>query len=85
MTGFPDFKRIPFNPISKRCQFQWPRGVRLACYIALNLEHFIYGEGGVDLDRTSASPNLRSYLWREYGNRVGVWRVLDLFDEMECP
>jgi len=85
MTGFPDFKRIPFNPISKRRQFQWPGGVRLACYIALNLEHFIYGEGGVDLDRTSASPNLRSYLWREYGNRVGVWRILDLFDEMEMP
>ena len=85
MIGFPDFKRIPFNPISKRRQFQWPGGVRMACYIALNLEHFIYGEGGVDLDRTSASPNLRSYLWREYGNRVGVWRILDLFDEVEMP
>jgi peptidoglycan/xylan/chitin deacetylase (PgdA/CDA1 family) len=53
--------------------------------LALNLEHFIYGEGGVDLDRTSPSPNLRSYLWREYGNRVGVWRLLDLFDELEFP
>ena len=65
MTGFLDFKRIPFSPISERHQFQWPGGVRLACYLALNLEHFIYGEGGVDLDRASAPPNLRSYLWRE--------------------
>jgi len=85
MAGFPDFKRISFSTIKDRPQFHWPGSKRLACYLALNLEHFIYGEGGVDLDRTSPSPNLRSYLWREYGNRVGVWRLLDLFDELEFP
>lgn len=85
MTEFADFKRLTFTPIRSRPQFTWPGGKRLACYIALNLEHFIYGEGGVDLDRNSPPPNLRSYLWREYGNRVGVWRILDLFDEMEMP
>lgn len=85
MTDFPDFKRLNFTPLRGRPQFTWPDGKRLACYIALNLEHFIYGEGGVDLDRPSPPPNLRSYLWREYGNRVGVWRILDLFDELEMP
>ena len=85
MAGLPDFKRISFSAIKDRPQFHWPDGKRLACYLALNLEHFIYGEGGVDLDRTSPPPNLRSYLWREYGNRVGVWRLLDLFDELEFP
>ena len=25
------------------------------------------------------------HLWRDYGNRVGVWRLLDLFDEFELP
>ena len=82
MTSFLDFKRINFSSIRNRSQFQWPGEARLACFFALNLEHFIYGEGGVDLDRASAPPNLRSYLWREYGNRVGVWRILDLFDEL---
>ena len=85
MNNFSDFKRISFTPISERHQFHWPGDVRLACYLALNLEHFIYGEGGVDLDRASVAPNLRSYLWREYGNRVGVWRILDLFDELDMP
>jgi allantoinase len=85
MTDFPDFKRIKFSAIKDRPQFEWPGGKRLACYIALNLEHFIYGEGGVDLDRNSPPPNLRSYLWREYGNRVGVWRILDLCDELDIP
>ena len=84
-TDFPDFKRLRFSALRSRPQFAWPNGKRLACYMALNLEHFIYGEGGVDLDRHSPPPNLRSYLWREYGNRVGVWRVLDLFDELEFP
>jgi peptidoglycan/xylan/chitin deacetylase (PgdA/CDA1 family) len=85
MINLPEFKRISFSAIRSRPDFFWPNGKRLACYLALNLEHFIYGEGGVDLDRTSPSPNLRSYLWREYGNRVGVWRLLDLFDELNFP
>merc|ERR1712187_261371 len=25
------------------------------------------------------------YSWREYGNRVGVWRLLALFDELQFP
>lgn len=85
MTRPPDFKRISFSAIVSRPDFCWPGDKRLACYLALNLEHFIYGEGGVDLDRTSPPPNLRSYLWREYGNRVGVWRLLDLFDDLGFP
>ena len=85
MIRFPEFKRFPFSPIRHRPKFQWPGGKTLACYIALNLEHFIFGKGGVDFDRTSPVPNLRSYLWREYGNRVGVWRILDLFDELNFP
>jgi peptidoglycan/xylan/chitin deacetylase (PgdA/CDA1 family) len=85
MIDLPDFKRISFSAIRSRPDFSWPGGKRLACYLALNLEHFIYGEGGVDFDRTSPSPNLRSYLWREYGNRVGIWRLLDLFDELNFP
>jgi len=85
MAKLPDFKRISFSAIGSRPNFCWPDGKRLACYLALNLEHFIYGEGGVDLDRTSPPPNLRSYLWREYGNRVGVWRLLELFDELDFP
>ena len=26
-----------------------------------------------------------NYSWREYGNRVGVWRLIDLLDELELP
>ena len=26
-------------------------------------------------------PNTYNWAWREYGNRVGGWRLIELFDE----
>lgn len=85
MTSLPSLNRFPYSGLRSRPDFDWPDGKRLAVHIAINLEHFIFGEGGVDLDRPTPAPNHRSYLWRDYGNRVGVWRLLDLFDEFELP
>ena len=25
------------------------------------------------------------FSWRDYGNRVGIWRLFELFDELEIP
>ena len=85
MASLPSLDRFPYSGLRSRPDFDWPEGKRLAVHIAINLEHFIFGEGGVDLDRPTPAPNHRSYLWRDYGNRVGVWRLLDLFDEFELP
>jgi len=30
-------------------------------------------------------PDQRAYSWREYGNRIGFWRLLELFDELKLP
>jgi allantoinase len=38
--------------------------------------------GGIDLDRETKPWSQRSWLWREYGNRVGGWRLAELFDEL---
>ena len=27
----------------------------------------------------------RNYSWRDYGNRVGIWRLFDLLDELQLP
>ena len=85
MTSLRSLNRFPYSALRSRPDFVWPEGKRLAVHIAINLEHFIFGEGGVDLDRPTRAPNHRSYLWRDYGNRGGVWRLLDLFDEFELP
>jgi hypothetical protein len=26
-----------------------------------------------------------NYAWGDYGNRVGVWRLLELFDQLSLP
>jgi len=78
--------RYDYSPITERAVYDWPNGTRLAVYIALNLEHFAFGEGlGAQLAPGAGEPDVLNYAWRDYGNRVGVWRLLRLFDELHFP
>ena len=78
--------RFPCIPFRGRPDFRWPGDRRLAVYLAVNVEHFPYGEPvGIDLDRPTLPWSQRSRLWREYGNRVGGWKLIDLFDELALP
>ncbi len=64
-----------------RPRTSWPNGKRLAVYLALNLEHFAFGEGlGAELAPGGPQPDVLNYAWRDYGNRVGAWRLLELFE-----
>jgi hypothetical protein len=40
---------------------------------------------GSDSTAGTAPQTQRNYAWRDYGNRVGIWRIFDLFDELACP
>ena len=78
--------RYAYSPIVERPQYDWPGGKRLAFYIGLNVEHFHFGEGmGHTPTAPGPQPDIRNYAWRDYGLRVGVWRILDLFDALELP
>ena len=77
--------RFDYSAIHERVGFQWPDGRRLAFYIGFNLEHFAFGEGLGATLAPSAPVDVLNWSWREYGNRVGVWRCLDLFDELGWP
>ncbi len=37
--------RYAYQPINARPRFEWPNGRRLAVFVALNLEHYAFGEG----------------------------------------
>ncbi len=77
---------LPYSALPKRPQYSWPEGKRLALYLTVNVEHFPYGvTSGPDLDRPTQPWSQRSWLWREYGNRVGAWRLMNLFDELKLP
>jgi allantoinase len=78
--------RFDYSAITQRPLYDWPGGKRLSVYLALNLEHFAFGEGlGAELAPGGPQPDVLNYAWREYGNRVGVWRLLELFDELGLP
>lgn len=81
-----DHGLFPYASILQRPDYAWPEGQRLAVYIGFNVEHFSFGEGlGAKLGPTSPEPDVLNYSWREYGNRVGVWRCLELFDQLSLP
>ena len=81
-----DHGRYPYSAITRRPDYAWPGGARLAVYIGFNIEHFDFGEGlGAALGPKSPEPDVLNYSWRDYGNRVGAWRCLDLFDQLAMP
>ena len=82
----PHHGRFAYSAIHQRADYAWPNGTRLAVYLAFNLEHFAFGEGlGANLGPVSPAPDVLNYTWREYGNRVGAWRCLELFDALQLP
>ncbi|CDN89060.1 polysaccharide deacetylase family protein [Hydrogenophaga intermedia] len=82
----PDHGRFPYRAITQRPHYRWPNGAGLAVYIGFNIEHFAFGEGlGANIGPASPQPDVLNFSWREYGNRVGAWRCLELFDSLALP
>ena len=82
----PTHGRFGYSPITRRPDYTWPNGARLAVYLGFNLEHFAFGGGlGARIGPASPEPDVLNYSWREYGNRVGAWRCLELFDQLALP
>lgn len=81
-----DHGRYPYRAITGRPDYHWPGGRRLAVYVGLNLEHFAFGAGlGAELAPGGPQPDVLNYAWRDYGNRVGAWRMRDMFDALDMP
>ena len=78
--------RYGYSPIVSRAPYDWPNGARLAVYIAINLEAFPFGEGmGPELNPRQPEPDIANFTWRDWGNRVGVWRLLETLDRYALP
>jgi peptidoglycan/xylan/chitin deacetylase (PgdA/CDA1 family) len=82
----PQHTRYDYVPLPERLDYSWPQGKRLAFVITTNVEWFAFGAGlGHDPAKTGEPQTHRNYAWRDYGNRIGVWRLLELFDELKLP
>ena len=76
----------PYSPIVDRAPLRWPGGARVAVWPMLAVEHFVWGTPGTAIQPLlTEHPEVANWAWRDYGNRVGVWRLFDLFDELEVP
>lgn len=82
-----------YVPLPQRQPLVWPNGARVALMLTFNLETWDltkdsdkpYYAGGPAIlpDSLPANtPDFPNYTWREYGQRVGIWRLFDLFDEL---
>ena len=82
----PDHGRFGYSPITRRTDYRWPGGAGLAVYLGFNIEHFAFGEGlGATIGPATPQPDVLNFAWREYGNRVGAWRCLELFEQLGMP
>lgn len=78
--------RFDYRSIADRPRFRWPNGAGAAVFFALNVEHYAFGEGLVeDLVPGMTKPDVLNASWREYGTRVGAWRLLELFRAEDIP
>src|SRR5690348_5827803 len=87
MLKLPTHGRYRYSAIETRPDYDWPDGKRLAFYIGLNVEHFAFmaGIGSDPFGRMAARQTPRNFAWRDYGLRVGIWRVFQMLDELELP
>ena len=85
-----------YVPLPHRKPLKWPDGKRLALIITFNLEYWdllketeeSYYAGGPAIlpDPLPGNvPDWPNYSWREYGQRVGIWRLIDIFDKAGVP
>ena len=81
-----DHGRYAYSAIAHRPVWDWPGGRRLAVFVAVNLEAFPFAEGmGIPLVNPLPEPDVQNYGFRDWGNRVGVWNLLDALDEHGLP
>ena len=83
-------ERIAYSSIADRPKLTLPGGARLAVWVIVNVEEWDINKA---MPRTvltppaggSPMPDIPNWAWHEYGNRVGFWRMLEVFDDFARP
>jgi len=82
--------RLTYSPITQRAPLKLPNGARMAIWVIVNVEEW---DPLQTMPRTvltppaggSPMPDVPNWAWHEYGNRVGFWRFIKIFDEFDIP
>lgn len=76
--------RVDYSAIVDRPPITWPNNARVAFWVAPNVEHYEYlpdYDGVRNPWPRTPYPDAREYGYRDYGNRVGFWRMLEVLDQ----
>src|SRR5215475_1866622 len=83
-------ERLAYSPITQRKPLKLPGKARMVVWTIVNVEAWDIKQ---PMPRTvltppaggSPMPDIPNWCWHEYGNRVGFWRLLKVFDEFKVP
>jgi peptidoglycan/xylan/chitin deacetylase (PgdA/CDA1 family) len=79
----PVEERVAYAAVTRRPQIRWPGGARVALWVVPNVEHYEYLPGPQrvrDPWPRTPHPDVLGYGSRDYGNRVGLWRLMETLD-----
>jgi peptidoglycan/xylan/chitin deacetylase (PgdA/CDA1 family) len=76
-----------YSAIIQRPTLELPGGKKLAVVAGISFEHYTWGKPALSLAQFTAQlvPDALNYGWREYGPRVGAFRLMEIFDRFDQP
>src|SRR5712692_6274605 len=72
--------RYDYSPIIQRKRLKWPAGARLAFWVCPNIEYF-HIDKPIPAASSSHLPDIQGYSLRDYGSRLGVFRMMEVLDK----
>jgi peptidoglycan/xylan/chitin deacetylase (PgdA/CDA1 family) len=76
----------PYTPLPARPAGTWPNGARLAVVVCVGVESYRFGDGRTeDVLPDMPAPDLVNTAWRDYGNRVGAFRIFEALCGLGIP
>ncbi len=80
-----DHDRYEWSMLHTRKKVTWPGGARVALWVVPALQWFPLNQSGKPFKAIgslqTAYPDLRHYTLRDYGNRVGIYRIMKALDK----
>ncbi len=78
-------ERTTYSAIGERPKFTWPGGAGLAVWFAVNTEHYEFLPPAPGPWPRVPQPDIPGFSSREFGNRVGLWRLMSVLDDRAIP
>ena len=83
MTNPADYR---YTPLPGRPAGSWPNGAQLAVVVCVGVESYRFGDGLTENVLPDVpAPDLVNTAWRDYGNRVGAFRIFDMLAALGIP